>query len=171
MILIFNIDGLILSLYALILDYAFGCILFVVFTKTASVKKVLKELEGTRHLERYSQKVYMAFSIWTSLLLSLVILVLVEKFTPAVYQTVHIASIMNSLNQLINTLQFFFAFEFIRSVEFLVKLGSGRKRINSFQAISSNPSNPNEEMSSGFDNFDSESGNSGEVFSRKDLDQ
>jgi hypothetical protein len=125
-------DGLILSLYALILDFIFGSLLFASFLTVPKVKKVLKDLEGTRHLERYTKVAKNGFIAWTTLLISLIILVFVEKFTPSVYRTTHIALILNNLNQLINTMQFYAAFQFLRAVEFLMKLGSGRKQINSF---------------------------------------
>jgi hypothetical protein len=40
--------------------------------------------------------------------------------------------ILNNLNQLINTLQFYAAFQLLIAVDFLMKLGSGKKKINSF---------------------------------------
>jgi hypothetical protein len=126
------LDSLILSLYALILDFILGSILFLSFLTVPAVKKILKELEGTRHLERYTNEARVGFWSWASFLTVLIILVFLEKFCPSVYNTTHIALILNGLNQLINTLQFFAAFQLLIAVEFLMKLGSGRKAINSF---------------------------------------
>jgi hypothetical protein len=71
----------------------------------------------------------MSFSAWASLLTVLIILVFVQKFVPAVHSTTHIATIINNFTQLVNTLQFYAAFQLLIAVEFLMKLGSGRKEI------------------------------------------
>jgi hypothetical protein len=114
----------------LILDIIFGSILFLSFLTVPAVKRILRELEGTRHLERYTKVARVGFWSWATLLTVLTILVFVEKFCPAVYNTTHIALILNSLNQLVNTLQFYAAFQLLIAVDFLMKLGSGRKRID-----------------------------------------
>jgi hypothetical protein len=124
------LDGLILSLYALILDFIFGSILFLSFLTVPAVKRILRVLEGTRHLKHYTNVARVGFWSWATLLTVLIILVFVENFAPSVYKTTHIASILNSLNQLINTLQFYAAFQLLIAVEFLMKLGSGRKEID-----------------------------------------
>jgi hypothetical protein len=97
-----------------------------------AVKKILEELKGTRHLKRYTRVARTGFWAWFSLLVILVILVFIEKLSPAVYNTTHIALILNSVARLVNTLQFYAAFQLLRAVEFLMKLGSGRKKIHSF---------------------------------------
>jgi hypothetical protein len=136
------LDGVILSLYALILDFIFGTVLFYTFLTVPAVKKVLHSLRGTRHLERYTNVARVGFWSWASLLTVLIILVFVEKFCPSVYNTTHIALILNNLNQLINTLQFYTAFQLLKAVEFLMKLGSGRKTINSFAIDEESRSDP-----------------------------
>jgi hypothetical protein len=75
-------------------------------------------------------------------LLILIILVSVEKFEPAVYKTTHIALILNNLNQLLNTLQFYAAFQLLIAVDFLMKLGSQRKVINSVAIEDESRSDP-----------------------------
>jgi hypothetical protein len=72
----------------------------------------------------------------------LIILVFVEKFSPSVYNTTHIALILNNLNQLINTLQFYAAFQLLISVDFLMKLGSERKVIYSVAIDDESRSDP-----------------------------
>jgi hypothetical protein len=124
------------------LDFIFGSILFLSFLTVPSVKKALYNLRGTRHLEKYTRRVKTWFSIWAALLLSLIILVFIEKFVPGVYRTTHIALILNNCNQLINTLQFYAAFQMLRAVDFLMKLGSGRKAINSFPVDDESRSDP-----------------------------
>jgi hypothetical protein len=114
----------------LILDFILGSILFLSFLTVPAVKRILRELEGTRHLERYTNLARVGFWSWATLLTILIILVFVEKFCPAVYSTTHIALILNSLNQLVNTLQFYAAFQLLIAVDFLMKLASGRKRID-----------------------------------------
>lgn len=104
------------------------------FKGVAAVKSALDSIKGTRHLERYTSKAKNGFIAWTGLLAFLIILVFVEKFTPAVYNTVHIALVMNNLNQLINTLQFIAAFNVLWGIEILLAIGLGRKKINSFNA-------------------------------------
>jgi hypothetical protein len=136
------LDALILSLYALILDFLFGSILFYSFLTVPAVKRILKELEGTRHLERYTKVARIGFVSWAALLIILIILVSVEKFVPAVYKTTHIALILNNLNQLINTLQFYAAFQLLIAVDFLMKLGSQRKVINSVAIDDESRSDP-----------------------------
>jgi hypothetical protein len=121
-----------LSLYALILDFIFGSILFLSFLTVPSVKRILESLKGTRHLKKYTTKARIGFLSWAAFLLILIVLVSVEKFEPAVYKTTHIALIMNNFNQLINTLQFYAAFQLLIAVDFLMKLGSRRKRIRTF---------------------------------------
>jgi hypothetical protein len=116
----------------LILDFIFGTILFFSFLTVPAVKRILRTLEGTDHLERYTNVARAGFWSWASLLTVLIILVFMEKFIPAVYNTTHIAVILNSLNQLINTLQFYAAFQLLIAVDFLMKLGSRRKVVNSF---------------------------------------
>jgi hypothetical protein len=115
----------------LILDFILGSILFLSFLTVPAVKRILKALEGTRHLERYTNVARVGFWSWASLLTVLIILVFVEKFCPSVYNTTHIALILNNLNQLINTLQFYAAFQLLIAVDFLMKLGSQRKVIYS----------------------------------------
>jgi hypothetical protein len=136
------LDGLILSLYVLILDFILGSILFSSFLTVPAVKKVLHSLRGTRHLERYTNVARVGFWSWASLLTVLIILVFVEKVCPSVYNTTHIALILNKVNQLINTLQFFAAFQLLIAVEFLMKLGSGRKMLNSFPVDVESRSDP-----------------------------
>jgi hypothetical protein len=153
-----------LSLYALILDFIFGTILFLSFLTVPAVKKILKTLEGTRHLERYTKIARFGFCSWAALLIFLVILVFIEKFSPAVYRTTHLALILNSLNQLINTLQFYAAYQLLIAIEFLMKLGSQRKVVNSFAvdvesradpASDANPSTPSMQRMFQLDNPDS----------------
>jgi hypothetical protein len=150
------LDGVILSLYALILDFIFGTVLFYTFLTVPAVKKVLHSLRGTRHLERYTNAARVGFWSWASLLTVLIILVFVEKFCPSVYNTTHIALILNNFNQLINTLQFYAAFQLLIAVDFLMKLGSERKKIRTIgrdediesrsdPASDANPSSPSME--------------------------
>jgi hypothetical protein len=120
----------------------FGSILFFSFLTIPSVKMALYNLRGTRHLERYTRRFKTWFLIWAALLLALIILVFIEKFVPGVYRTTHIALILNSLNQLINTLQFYAAFQLLIAVDFLMKLGSGKKAINSFAVNDESRSDP-----------------------------
>jgi hypothetical protein len=120
-----------LSLYALILDFLFGIILFPSVLAVPSVGKILHDIRGTRHLKKYTIRAKLSFLAWTSLLTVLIILVFMEKFCPSVYNTTHIALILNNLNQLINTLQFYAAFQLLIAIEYLMKLGSKRKVINS----------------------------------------
>jgi hypothetical protein len=140
----------------LILDFIFGSILFLSFLTVPAVKRILQALEGTRHLERYTNVARVGFWSWASLLTVLIILVFVEKFLPAVYNTKHIALILNNFNQLINTLQFYAAFQLLIAVDFLMKLGSERKKIRtndrrediesrSDPASDANPSSPSME--------------------------
>jgi hypothetical protein len=130
-----------LSLYALILDFILGLILLASFWTVPAVKKIILQIKGTRHLERYTKKARAFFTFWLSLLCLLIILVFTGKLAPAVYRTTHIALILNNLTQLINTIQFYAAFQLLRVAEFLMKLASGRKRINSY-AIEESKSDP-----------------------------
>jgi hypothetical protein len=116
----------------LIVDFVLGCILFAAFLTVPAVKKILVALQGTSHLKRYTRVARTGFWAWLSLLVFLVFLVFVEKLSPAVHNTTHIALILNGVNQLVNTLQFYAAFQLLRAVEFLMKLGSGRKKIYTF---------------------------------------
>jgi hypothetical protein len=93
-------------------------------------------------LERYTKVARIGFVSWAALLLILIILVSVEKFEPAVYKTTHIALILNNLNQLLNTLQFHAAFQLLIAVDFLMKLGSQRKVINSVAINDESRSDP-----------------------------
>jgi hypothetical protein len=111
-----------LSLYALILDFIFGSILVASFMTVPAVKTKLDSIKGTRHLERYTKIAKESFTLWAALLASLIILVFVGKLSPAVYNTTHIALILNNLTQLINTMQFYAAFQLMRALEFLMKL-------------------------------------------------
>jgi hypothetical protein len=129
-------------MYALILDYIFGLILVASFMKVPSVMRILEAMQGTRHLERYTKVARTGFLAWTALLLTLIIFVFVENFVPAVYKTIHIALILNNINQVLNTLQFYSAFQLIRAVEFLMMLASGRKRINSYAVYDESRSDP-----------------------------
>lgn len=67
-----------------------------------------------------------SFIVWSSMLVLLLILVCVENTVPVVFNTVHIALILNNLNQLINTLQFLAAFEFMHYIELLMRIGTNR---------------------------------------------
>jgi hypothetical protein len=118
-------------MYALILDYIFGLILVASFMKVPAVKRILEAMQGTRHLERYTKVARTGFFAWTALLLALIILVFVENFVPAVYKTTHIALILNNINQILNTLQFYSAFQLLRAIEFIMKLATGRKKLQS----------------------------------------
>jgi hypothetical protein len=122
-------------MYALILDYIFGLILVASFMKVPAVKKILEAMRGTRHLERYTNVARTGFLAWTALLLTLIILVFLENVVPAVYKTPHIALILNNINQLLNTLQFYSAFQLLRAIEFLMKIATGRKLIQSHAYI------------------------------------
>jgi hypothetical protein len=124
--------------------------------------KNLRELD----LKRYTRVARTGFWAKFSLLVLLVFLVFVEKLSPAVYNTTHIALILNSVTQLVNTLQFYAAFQLLRAVEFLMKLGSGREKIYSFAddvesridpASDANASSPSarELFSLDFSNFES----------------
>ena len=83
------------------------------------------------NIELYTKEAWRDFTIWASLLGTLIILVFIEKFVPAVYNTVHIALVLNNFNQLINTMQFIVAFKLLRGVEILLAIGTGRKKIKS----------------------------------------
>jgi hypothetical protein len=139
---LYQSNALILSLYAVILDFIFGSILFLSMFSVPSVKKAINAIRGTRHAERYTRRAKTLFSIWATLLIILFILVFVENFVPGVYRTTHIALILNNLNQLINTLQFYAAFQLLIAVDFLMKLGSGKKKINSFVIEDGSGSDP-----------------------------
>jgi hypothetical protein len=139
---LYQSNGLILSLYAVILDFVFGSILFLSIFSIPSVKNVIYAIRGTRHIERYTRRAKTFFSIWATLLVILVILVFVENFVPGVYRTTHIALILNNVNQLINTLQFYAAFQLLIAVDFLMKLGSGKKKINSIVIEDGSGSDP-----------------------------
>lgn len=115
----------------MIVDFILGCSLLLSCRRVRTVELGLSMLEGTRHMERYMDEAWRNFKIWAGLLTTLIILVLVEKFVPAVYQTVHIALILNNFNQLINTMQFYAAFKILRGVEILMAIGTGRKVISS----------------------------------------
>jgi hypothetical protein len=126
----------------LILDFILGAILFLSILAVPSVKRIHNALKGTRHLKRYTRVAKMSFLAWAALLIILFILVFVEKICPAVYNTTHIATILNNVNQLINTLQFYAAFQLLIAVEFLMKLGSGRKEIHSYDIDKESSNDP-----------------------------
>lgn len=84
-----------------------------------------RELTNTT-IVRYGRIFTTAFYGWTFLLATLIVLVIAQNFSPAVYETVHISLIISNTNQLINTLQFLFAFEFFQSIELLMMAGTGR---------------------------------------------
>ncbi|KAL3898141.1 MAG: hypothetical protein SGCHY_002939 [Lobulomycetales sp.] len=146
---LYQSGALILSLYGVISDFVLGLIALVSFLHVQSVSNVLEKLHGTRHMERYSRRANQILAGWALLLWIVVALVFVQKFTTAVYTDVHASAIMNNATQLLNTVQFWVAYELIRSLEFILKLGTGRKKIISYAApdydASDSPSSIKEE--------------------------
>ncbi|KAL3895396.1 MAG: hypothetical protein SGCHY_004724, partial [Lobulomycetales sp.] len=126
---LYQANALILSIYGLIIDFVLGIIALSTFIHVPAVAKVLKELHGTRHHQRYSRRANRITSAWTFLLLVGIILVFVQRLTPTVYNDIHASAIINNVVQLLNTVQFWIAYELIRALEFLLRIGTGRKRI------------------------------------------
>lgn len=53
----------------------------------------------------------------------------VSKFSAEVYQRIHVSLILNNFIQVINTLQFYAAFQLLLGLEFMLSIGTGRKMI------------------------------------------
>jgi hypothetical protein len=123
---LYQSNALILSLYAVILDFILGTLLFRAFLTVPKVVKSLDTYRGFLFRETYEKRLKIAFGIWASLLATLIILVFVEKFVPGVYKTIHVALILNNINQLINTCQFIAAFETMTVIEMLMCLATDR---------------------------------------------
>ena len=122
----FAVDVLILTLYVVILDFVFGSLMINAFLRLERVQKVLDTMKGYEFKKKYEKRAKLAYFAWAALLASLILLVCVEQFVPQVYGTVHIALILNNVNQIINTLQFIAAFEVLGAVELLMKLTTNR---------------------------------------------
>jgi hypothetical protein len=123
---LYQSNGLILSLYAVILDFILGTLMFRAFLTVPKVVKSLDTYRGYLFQEKYEPRLKIAFGIWVSLLATLFIFVFVEKFVPGVYRTTHVALILNNVNQLKNTLQFIAAFETMTIIEMLMCLATNR---------------------------------------------
>lgn len=111
--------------------------MFIAFKTIPAVQRGMKQLKGTRHMNRYFTRAWIFATLWFSLLVILIAAVFASKFWPRVYQTVHIALIVNNFIQLINTLQFYAAFQLLRGLEFMLSIGTRRKVIQSY-AITEN---------------------------------
>jgi hypothetical protein len=120
---LYQSNGLILSLYSVILDFILGTLMFRAFLTVPKVVKALDTYRGYLFQEKYKKRLKIIYGCWASLLATLVILVLVENFVPGVHRTTHIALILNNVNQLINTCQFIAAFETMTIIEMLMTLG------------------------------------------------
>jgi hypothetical protein len=123
---LYQSNALMLSLYAVILDFILGTLMFRAFLTVPKVVKSLDTYRGYLFQEKYKPRLKIAFGIWASLLGTLFILVLVENFVPGVYRATHVATILNNINQLINTLQFIAAFETMTIIEMLMCLATNR---------------------------------------------
>jgi hypothetical protein len=123
---LYQSNALMLSLYAVILDFILGILLYRAFLTVPKVVKALDTYRGFLFRETYEKRLKIAFRIWASLLATLIILVLIENFVPGVYKTIHISLIMNNVNQLINTCQFIAAFETMTVIEMLMCLATDR---------------------------------------------
>lgn len=94
-----------------------------------AAKRGIERIRNTSN--HYKRKAKTLASAWIALLVVLLASVFVSKFLPAVYNTVHIALIINNFIQLINTLQFYAALQLLREVEFVLAVGTGRRVIES----------------------------------------
>lgn len=131
------LDSLILSLYAVSVDFVFGVLLVRSVSTVNAVKKGVTRIRRSSKTRYHEVKVKIFALVWVALLIVLLVLVFVTKFLAAVYNTVHIALIINNFIQLINTLQFFAAFQLLREVEFVLSVGTGRRNINSEPSLQS----------------------------------
>ncbi|KAL3895213.1 MAG: hypothetical protein SGCHY_004834, partial [Lobulomycetales sp.] len=123
-------SALILSMYGVIADYVLGIIALYRFLLVPAVAKAMENLDQTDHLFRYGKRANRIFMGWSFLLFLVVILVFLQKLDPTVYSSIHASAIMNNLVQLLNTCQFWIAYELIRALEFLLRLATGRKIVD-----------------------------------------
>jgi ABC-type nitrate/sulfonate/bicarbonate transport system permease component len=92
--------GLVLAFWGFIIDFIMGTLLVIAISR---VRRIRKALDGFS--KRYRNRAYNAFAAWALLLALVTALAFVHAFHPAVYNTVHINSIVNLLIEVINTLQ------------------------------------------------------------------
>lgn len=118
--------SLILSLYDIILDYIMGLVLLAAILAVPKIQKALRTQAFLDVKEFYAVRAVSYFYCWTGLLVVIIILAIVENTVPAISNTVHIASILNHINQIINTLQFLAAFEYMYAIELLLLIGVGK---------------------------------------------
>jgi hypothetical protein len=123
---LYQSNALMISLYSVILDFILGTLLYRAFLTVPKVVKALDTYRGYLFQEKYEKRLKIVYGSWASLLVVLIILVFIENFVPGVYRTTHIASILNSINQLINTCQFIVAFETMTVIEMLMCLATDR---------------------------------------------
>ena len=119
-----TLDALILSFYGVIMDFILGSVLFASMYTKLNIKE---RTQGTRKLYRYSA--YSLYFIWTALLVILIVLTSLVNFVPQVSNTVHIKSIFTLVVNLINTIQFLAAYEFMVAIELLTKIAVGTVRL------------------------------------------
>ncbi|KAL3895993.1 MAG: hypothetical protein SGCHY_004361 [Lobulomycetales sp.] len=116
-------------MYGVIVDFVLGLLALHWFLRVPAVTKAMESMHGTEHLFRYRQRANRILMGWSFLLFLVIILVFVQKLDPKVYSSIHASAIMNNIVQLLNTCQFWIAYELIRALEFLLRLATGRKRI------------------------------------------
>ncbi|KAL3897359.1 MAG: hypothetical protein SGCHY_003473 [Lobulomycetales sp.] len=123
---LYQSNGLILTLYSVMVDFILGSILIAIFFRIQRVKKALNTMKGETFCEAYSHKAKMAYACWAFMLVVLFALAFAQKFVRGVYETTHIANAMNAAGQLVNTLQYLAAFETLGALEFLLRLATNR---------------------------------------------
>jgi hypothetical protein len=99
------------------IDFVFGIILIWCLFKVPRIKKLFATVKGELYRDEYKKQALYSFVGWASLLCVSIILSFSLQFSHAIASTVHIFSVLNSCVQLINTIQFWVAFEFIFALE------------------------------------------------------
>lgn len=116
----FNIAGLVLVMYATVTDFILGSVMFFVVLNVPSIKT---EVEGASY--RYRRQAIWFFIAWFTILVTVIILQFSAYTIPAVVGTLQISNILNVVIELLNTIEFVVAYEFMRIIEFLIAVGVG----------------------------------------------
>lgn len=107
-------------MYATVLDFILGAITF--FT-VLSVPKIKAQLSDASR--KYRRNALLFFLAWFLILVLVIILQIAVYTVPSILGTVQLSNILNAVIEVLNTIEFVLAYEYMRVIEFMIAVGVG----------------------------------------------
>lgn len=115
-----------MSVYDMVIDFTLGLVLLGCIYSVPRIKKMANTARGKRFRFKYRSVLILAFTGWLALLIAVMILSGLLQGSKEIASMTHTSSILNLIVQVLNTLQFWAAMEFMNVVELIMRIGTNR---------------------------------------------